>query len=135
APAPVADRITSMVDWNNRTFQTRLALWQGGWEIFKDHPLTGCGFKCVDVVHTQYPDPTGYIERYIGMHNNFVQLAVDTGLIGLGAWMAIWICFFRRMVRETISGIRPDGERWVILGPVAAALGFLSAGLFEVNFY
>ena len=83
SPAGVKERIHSMTDLSDWTYQSRLALWQGGWQVFKDYPLTGCGFRCMDLVHTNYPDPTGYIKKYRGMHNNFVQLAVDTGIARL----------------------------------------------------
>ena len=72
-------RVHSMISGNDSTYQMRLDLWRAGWEIAKDHPLTGCGFKCVDLIHSQYPDPTGIVARLRGMHNNFIQLAVTLG--------------------------------------------------------
>jgi O-antigen ligase len=133
SPPAIKNRIYSMVDLNNWTFQTRLALWRGGWEIFKDYPVTGCGFKCVDIVLSNYPDPTGYIKKYKGMHNNIVQIAVDTGILGLLAWVSIWVCYFMEVYRRSPGG-EPD-SRSVYLGSAAAVLGFLAGGMFEVNFY
>ena len=113
----------------------RKTLWGGGWEIFKDYPLTGCGFKCVDLVNSQYPDPTGYIARYRGMHNNLIQVAVDTGIFGLTAWLAIWFCFFRFLYHKAIALEQKNFEGWIIFGSSAATLAFLVAGFFESNFY
>jgi len=128
-------RIYGMISGNDYNFGVRLALWKGGWEIFKDYPLTGCGFRCVDIVNHQYPDPTGFVKRYRGMHNNFVQLAVDTGVLGLTAWLGIWVCFFRLLYqRATVLKIEP-GSRWIILGSAAAGIAFLAGGFFETNFY
>ena len=107
SPVGVKDRLHSMVNLQDWTFQSRLALWQGGWEVFKDYPVTGCGFRCMDLVHTNYPDPTGYIKKYRGMHNNFVQLAVDTGILGLIAWISIWVGFFLYFFRKS----RDSAER------------------------
>ena len=135
APAGVKERMHSMVDLTDWTFQSRLALWQGGWQVFKDYPLTGCGFKCMDLVHTDYPDPTGYIKKYRGMHNNLVQLAVDTGLVGLTTWMSIWGCYFLALFRRTRDQVKKSSSRWVLHGSAAAVLGFLAGGFFEVNFY
>ena len=117
------------------TFGMRLALWKGGWEVFKDYPLTGCGFRCVDLVNSQYPDPTGYVARYRGMHNNFIQLAVDTGVLGLTAWLGIWFCFFRFLYHKAIALEKKDPEHWVTFGSAAAVLAFLAGGLFESNLY
>ena len=113
----------------------RIALWKGGWEIFKDHPFTGCGFRCVDLVNSQYPDPTGNIKKIRGMHNNFIQLAVDTGILGLLTWLGIWGGFFRLLyLRIKALGNNPS-SKWVVCGSAAAGIAFLSGGFFESNFY
>ena len=96
-------RIQGMITGNDYNLGVRLALWRGGWEIFKDYLLTGCGFRCVDILNSQYPDPTGFVKRYRGMHNNFVQLAVDTGILGLTAWLGIWVCFFRMLYKRAFA--------------------------------
>jgi O-antigen ligase len=135
SPAGVKERIHSMADLSDWTYQSRLALWQGGWQVFKDYPLTGCGFRCMDLVHTDYPDPTGYIKKYRGMHNNFVQVAVDTGLLGLTAWISIWACYFLALFKKARDPATNSSARWVIHGSCAAVIGFLAGGFFEVNFY
>jgi len=135
APESVKDRIFSITDLSDWTFQARTFLWQGGLEIFKDYPITGCGFKCVDVLHTQYPDPSGYIARHRGMHNNIIQLLVDTGILGLGTWLSIWVAYFLNIYKQwnkiTIDSI-PKG---LVIGSLAAVTGFLAGGMFETNFY
>jgi O-antigen ligase len=128
-------RLYSMVSGNDSTFLMRQALWRGGWEIFKDYPVTGCGFKCVDLVNPQYSDPTGLIARLRGMHNNFLQLAVDTGILGLSAWLGIWFCFFRLLHKRTLALEGESSDQWVVLGSAAAVIGFLGGGFFETNFY
>jgi putative inorganic carbon (HCO3(-)) transporter len=135
APESVKDRLFSLIDLRDWTLQARVFLWQGGWEIFKDYPLTGCGFKCVDVLHTQYPDPSGYIARLKGMHNNVVQLLVDTGILGLGAWLAIWVAYIFNAYKKLGQLAINDREKGLVIGSLAAVLGFLTGGLFETNFY
>ena len=135
APESVKDRIFSFTDLNDWTLQARIFLWQGGLEIFKDYPITGCGFKCVDVLHTQYPDPSGYIARHRGMHNNIIQLLVDTGILGLGTWLSIWVAYFlttyKQLKKITINSI----SKGLVIGSLAAVTGFLVGGMFETNFY
>ena len=135
APESVKDRIFSLTDLNDWTFQARILLWQGGLEIFKDYPITGCGFKCVDFLHTQYPDPSGYIARHRGMHNNIIQLLVDTGILGLGAWLSIWAAYFlaiyKQLKKRTINSI----SKCFFIASLAAVAGFLAGGMFETNFY
>ena len=125
------------------TLEARINLWQVGWKIFKDYPLTGCGFSCVDLVNSQYPDPlyekTQDLRRSVkylqGMHNNFMQLAVDTGTLGLTAWIGIWVCFFRLLYHRAKTLKEYPQEGWAIFGSASAALAFLAGGLFESNLY
>jgi len=118
----------------DETFSTRVNLWRGGWEVFKDYPLTGCGFKCMDIIYSQYPDPTGVIQHLRGMHNNFIQLAMDTGILGLSTWIGIWICFFGLLYKR-IKSTKNQSEEWVIYGSSASAIAFLVGGCFKTNFY
>ena len=135
SPASVQTRLKNMVSGNDVTFEMRTALWTGGWQVFKDYPLTGCGFRCVDLVHSQYPDPTGHVKRLRGMHNNFIQLAVDTGILGLTAWLGIWFCFFRLLYHKAVDRERDPPENWAVFGSAAAVLAFLAGGCFESNLY
>ena len=143
SPLQAQNRILAPFSGKDRTFETRTNLWQVGWEIFKDYPLTGCGFRCVDLVNNQYPDPlyekTHDLRRSVkyiqGMHNNFMQLAVDTGILGLTAWLGIWVCFFRLLYHRAKAIKRDPQERWAIYGSAAAVLAFLAGGFFESNLY
>jgi hypothetical protein len=118
----------------DETFTMRINLWRGGWEVFKDHPLTGCGFKCMDLIYSQYPDPTTIIQKLRGMHNNFMQLAMDTGILGLFTWIGIWVCFFG-LLYNRIKSKKNQSEEWIIYGSSASAIAFLVGGCFETNFY
>ena len=143
SPLSVQTRILVPFLGMDRTFETRTNLWQVGWEIFKDYPLTGCGFRCVDLIYNQYPDPlyekTHDLRRSVkylrGMHNNFMQLAVDTGILGLTAWLGIWVCFFRLLYHRAKAIKKDPQERWAIYGSAAAVLAFLAGGFFESNLY
>jgi O-antigen ligase len=149
SPEAVKTRLTDMVSGKDVPVAMRVNLWQVGWKIFMDYPLTGCGFRCVDLVNEQYPDPwyeknptmsqdrlrQGSVKNLQGMHNNFIQLAVDTGILGLTTWLGIWICFFRLLYHRAEAIKRDPHECWVIYGSAAAVIAFLVGGCFETNFY
>ncbi|HBP11060.1 MAG TPA: hypothetical protein DD452_03890, partial [Nitrospina sp.] len=101
----------------------------------KDYPITGCGFKCVDFIHAQYPDPSGYISRLRGMHSNILQLMVDIGSLGLVAWLSIWVTYLLAMYKKWSQLLANDNSRALVMGSTAAVMGFLAGGLFETNFY
>jgi O-antigen ligase len=69
------------------------------------------------------------------MHNNLIQVAVDTGILGMTAWLGIWFCFLRCLYHKAITLEKNADERWVIFGSAAAVLAFLAGGFFETNFY
>ncbi|MCS5621920.1 MAG: hypothetical protein NZ656_08215, partial [Nitrospinaceae bacterium] len=79
-------------------------------------------------------DPLGYIARFRGLHSNIFQLLVDTGIIGLGAWLSIWVAYLLTMYRKW-EQLANNNSRALIMGSTAAVTGFLAGGLFETNFY
>ena len=120
------------------SFQERLVVWEGGWKIFKDYPIIGCGYKCVDKIHSRYPDPTGAIGINRGMHSNILQLLVDTGIVGFVAWLSIWVTYFIEFFRRHQVLARDETQsdtKGMLLGASAGVLGFLVGGFFESNFY
>jgi putative inorganic carbon (hco3(-)) transporter len=138
APEVIKDRLHSYTNLEGNAIKQRISTWKGGWRIFKDHAITGCGYKCVDSIHSQYPDPSGWIAHYRGMHSNIFQLLVDTGVLGLGTWISIWIAYFiqifkrwRTLVVEKSQG----GAVGILMGCSAAVLAFLIGGFFETNIY
>jgi len=135
SPASIQWRINSLTDFKDVNLKRRVALWQGGWLVFKDYSLIGCGFKCIDVVNQDYPDPTGIIKKLRGMHSNFIQLAVDTGLFGLISWISIWVVYFMTLYQRFILMKGDNAYKRDAMGSAAAVVGFLVAGFFETNFY
>lgn len=128
-------RTRSLLSGEDETLMMRIVLWKAGWEVFKDYPLTGCGFRCMDKLVSKYPDPTGWVARLRGMHNNFAQIALDTGFLGLFTWVGIWFCFFLLLYQRAKALNGDANERWIVLGSAAGAIAFLTGGLFETNFY
>jgi putative inorganic carbon (hco3(-)) transporter len=135
SPASIQYRINSLTNLEDANLKRRVALWHGGWLVFNDYPLIGCGFKCIDVVNQDYPDPTGIIKKLRGMHSNFIQLAVDTGLFGLISWISIWVVYFMTLYQRFILMKGDNAYKRDAIGSAAAVVGFLVAGFFETNFY
>jgi putative inorganic carbon (hco3(-)) transporter len=138
APEKIRDRIHSFTNLKDSSLQARLSLWKGGWKTFRDHPVTGCGYKCVDSVYSQYPDPSGWIAHYRGMHSNIFQLLTDTGIAGLGAWIFIWVAYFIEIFkrwRALTEEKSQDNAAGILMGSSAAVTAFLVGGFFESSIY
>lgn len=135
SPLAISKRISSTIDLKDPTNSERLYMWESGLGIIRDYPLTGCGFGCVKEVFPRYKIPEA-MKSHGGLHNNLLQIAADSGLIGLASWISIWVVYLLKTL-SVLRGIGIDEKekRSLVVGSFAAVAGFLTAGLFEVNFY
>ena len=135
SPQPVKERIGSIFNLQDVTMQQRLSLWQGGLEIFLDHPLFGVGPDNLEENYLLYNDPPETPRGFTHLHNNVVQIAAESGVVGLLTWLWIWVAYFRCMAGAHRRVDADDASgRALLFGSLAAVLGFLAAGLFECNY-
>jgi O-antigen ligase len=95
----------------------------------------GIGPGEVKRVYPRYAPPEAVKRATSHLHNTPLQIAVERGLVGLGFWLAIFVEFLARATR-VLRRLPADAEtsRALVVGAVAAVIGFLLAGLFEYNF-
>ncbi|WP_276503915.1 O-antigen ligase family protein [Terrimonas pollutisoli] len=80
--------------WNGANF--RLAAWQCGWQIFKEHPIAGVGlgdkkdelFKVYEQKQFHFAIATNK-----NVHNNYLDILYSLGIIGFILFFAGWIFF------------------------------------------
>lgn len=121
-----------------RTFKSerpvgdRIYFWQGSLRIIRDYPITGLGWEGFGIVYRKYKPAEGR-QLVCHAHNNFIDVAVDSGFLGLGIflWLLITIYkvgfhIFKELERGYFKGIA-----WGFLGSFTA---FLIAGLSQYNF-
>ena len=73
----------------------RLAHWQAALEMFRHNLWTGVGFGCFEPAYSDFdlinwPIPLGHA------HNYYLNIAAETGLIGLSAYLGLWAAVFWR---------------------------------------
>ncbi|MGA9407587.1 MAG: O-antigen ligase family protein [Bacteroidota bacterium] len=133
APASQVHRAKSIVDLSDPTNHSRLVMWSTGLKIFADHPLLGIGDSDVHEVYAKYKSPDDQ-EPGGHLHNNFVQLLVTLGLVGL----SVVVVMFGKILVVEYRMLRDSIDDWlagsVTLGAFAVFIGFLLNGLFEWNF-
>lgn len=110
--------------WNGANF--RLAAWQCGWQLFKEHPLAGTGLgDKEDALNKVYAD-RGFqfaIDTKKNVHNNYLDILLSLGVAGLLLFLAGWIILpFLTLLRQR------DGLGIIIL------LTFVFAMITEVYF-
>jgi O-antigen ligase len=69
------------------------------------------------------------------LHNSPIQIAAERGLLALGAWIWLWVAFFR-YGWSVLGRLRPEASapRALVCASLGCVAGFLVAGLFEHNF-
>ncbi|MBS1607954.1 MAG: O-antigen ligase family protein [Bacteroidetes bacterium] len=83
---------TTADQWNGANF--RLAAWKCGWELFKEHPITGVhiGDKKEKLIEKYNEKNFQFvIKNYKNVHNNYLDILFGTGIIGLLLFFIGWL--------------------------------------------
>ncbi len=115
------------------TFQTRLISWQGAWLDFKYHPVFGTGFGNYAIIFDKHFNPRFFdharTETYFDRaHNNLIDIASTTGLVGLATYLSIFIAtlyYLRKKFKENgrIIGLEGKTRRNLEISVIVALLG------------
>lgn len=90
---------------------TRLAYWNAAWRMLLDHPLSGVGVGAFPSVYPRYGSSSAQLERVEEVHNDYLHLLVETGLIGGGlllAFLVFCVRSWRAQVRQMATAGRGD---------------------------
>lgn len=103
------NNILSEVSLGKNTFQTRLISWKTAWKDFPSHPILGAGYGNFAITFDKYFDPKFYnytrSETYFDRaHNNLVDIASTTGILGLVTYLFI----FSAVIYYLIVGYREE---------------------------
>ncbi|VAX24056.1 hypothetical protein MNBD_NITROSPINAE03-1109 [hydrothermal vent metagenome] len=131
APKDVQNRVTSIFDSNNVTNKERMLLWEAGFDIVADYPVFGVGQNSFPLVYPEYRRPDVKEPSISHLHNNFLEIAVERGLVGLAAWLSVW---FMAILSLTRAWANNGPLNLAIAGCAGALFAFLAAGMFEYNF-
>jgi O-antigen ligase len=112
-PSSVMERLTGFAEYvqfedvrgvaishANYAVIERLAHWQAALEMFRHNLWTGVGFGCYEPAYPgfaliNWPIALGHA------HNYYLNIAAETGLIGLAAYLALWGAVFWQTWRAT----------------------------------
>lgn len=94
----------------------RLAHWQAAQEMARYHPVLGVGLGNYEPVYPAYrlvnwPYPLGHA------HNIYLNMLAETGILGLSAYLTLWVVIFWQTWRATCVSVQPFtgdvmGLRW-----------------------
>jgi putative inorganic carbon (hco3(-)) transporter len=144
SPGIIKQRLQSGLDAKDTTTRTRIECFWTATRMIQDNPWLGVGPKNVKFEALKYRREHEFPDwAYQHMHNNFLQIAAETGIPGL----IIWLWFMIRLAWDALRCYRQansnsfsggEGLKREALTASSAALAawaaLLVAGLFEYNF-
>lgn len=107
----IRTRFTSIQEFeSDGSAGSRLVSWHAGWEIARENPILGVGVRNSSLITEQY----GVLEgNNRAIHSQYLQLAADSGLVGLALYLAALAAVWRslRRTRQATRQKRTDEER------------------------
>ncbi len=134
SPATVQERALSIFSLRNVTNYDRLCMIEAGLHMVEERPLFGHGPHMVEARYPLYRHPTAPRQTVEHLHNSYIQLAAERGVLSLLAYLwllgsSLWVGYLGLRRELPRGGWR--AELW--LGAFTALAAFCFAGLFEDN--
>jgi O-antigen ligase len=128
-------RLLPLLSWHNDvSVRVRLFLWQQSIALWQHNPLFGVGlrnFPHFDIPEAIVPGRSIDINH---AHSNYLQILATTGIVGLIAYLWLWLCMLLTGWRN-FSRIEQDSfERAIALGIFGGTIALFVSGIFEYNF-
>ena len=109
----------------------RWFMWQAALRMIHDRPFLGHGLNTFMGNYLNYWVGGEHQPRYA--HNCYLQMAAETGLIGLAAFLALLGLLVARMMRAARGAV--DAERMRLAGLTAGVVAFLIHAGLDTGFY
>jgi O-antigen ligase len=103
--------VTSAGQRSDASMRGRLSETLVGWRMFIEHPFVGVGWHNSFVHYRRYAKQVGMDSRHEdrGTHNLYLQIAAETGLLGLSVFVTLLCSMFRSLQRAR-AYLRSAGE-------------------------
>ena len=116
----------------SESFKDRWTIWVNTFQIFKDFPLFGSGLGTFAHIFPMY---RSFHIRGIFTHaeNDFLQLASEVGLIGIGLLLFVFAFLFFRAVLAIRSFHSRDLKKYIGMGGLVGVLALVFHSIVERN--
>jgi len=126
-------------DFQHRNIQMRLHVWKASARLIAENAFLGTGLGSYDETFPRFRDPqewasTGTATQANWAHNVFIHVAVETGLLGLLAFLWIVVSCVSLARRES-SAMRGGTQSTILSSLGAAWLGTFVCSLVGTNFH
>ena len=112
----------------------RLQVWEDALKMIQDSPLLGHGINTFMMIFEAYRSDPGNNPTYA--HNSYLQLAAETGVVGLIAFLWIFVKLFRWCLSSlAVYGTKNDTLIIPALGLLSGIFAFLLQSFVDNHFY
>jgi O-antigen ligase len=131
-PSQFRERLASIVNPKHPSNELRLIMWDIGWKMFKDHPITGVGDNEITQVYKMYKNPERFGEG-AHLHSNYMMVLATKGIFGLIFYIALFITLFLKHFKYFKETDNKE-QKYLIFGCILAMISFHISGIFEWNY-
>jgi O-antigen ligase len=125
------EEVREALSWTELSKQDRVVMWQAAAKMIQDRPWFGQGLNTFMANYLAYWVGGERQPRYA--HNCYLQVAAETGLVGLLAFAALLGAMVARLAARPPPASGPDGG--VLIGYAAGLIAFLVQAAIDTNFY
>lgn len=112
----------------------RLIIWTNAWRMLGDAPWAGIGIGVYPLAWPPYKSPADPSSGFF-VHNDYLQLWIDAGLVGLILFLAIGICLSIDVWRALRMNKYPATARVEIAGLASALIAVAAHSFVDFNFH
>lgn len=124
-------QISSIISTKDVSTDVRIVMWQGTWQLLKEHPIEGAGLAGFSILYDKYR-LIKHTELLLYPHNIFLNFWVELGLVGLLIFLWVIWEFFKTGVRLTKEKIE---NKPLVIGLLAAMIVIIIHGLVDVPYF
>lgn len=116
------------------SFKDRVVMWTNSTKLFVRHPVIGNGLNTFYVNYAKVREDEYRDKKGSYAHNCYLQMAVETGLVGLAAFLFFVFSVLFKSLKYMV--FRKGGEYdWLVAGLTAGLVAFLVHSAVDTNLY
>lgn len=112
------------INFEQHSVQERFYFYKDAAKIIREYPLLGTGGKGWEATYQKYQS---YLYLSNQVHSHFLQVWVESGILGFGFFLAIWAAFIITLFKaRKAAEAAEDKSRIIAIGVAALTLGLHS---------
>ncbi len=117
---PIRMRLAGLLSFGD---DPRVRLWHTAIRIWEDHPILGAGPGSFKSLFAKYKVPGSYMATG-HPHNDFLNILVQSGILGLAAFAFIWVRYFRTISTARAQVADNDPRKTLLLAGIVVVAAF-----------